>query len=375
MPLRRCCLLFTIAAFAGAPSGVAAQAPASPADAQLMPECEVLARINSEVILACELEWQVRLMFEQRFGPEATGLIDSPMLAMAREGLLKRIILNRIDVALLYADFRSNAPHADMESIEKQLQQPFEEGEIPRLLETTGTEDLASLEAKLLKLGTSLEERRQDFVRTMIAQTWMRESVKYDKEVTHEQMLDFYRENVASYDQPDRARWEELMVRFDKHPSKREAWAALARLGNQAHSAASTAAADQPAFESLAKNESDGFNADEGGQYDWTTKGSLTANAVDVALFSQPVGQMSPILEGPMGFHIVRVIERKAAGPTPFSEVQAKIRKDLQDERFKGAIDVKLNELKRSARLWTAFTGDLSYEQLAKLQEASTVQR
>ena len=368
MPLRRCCLLSIFAALACAPSASPAQAPAA---VKPLSECEVIARINSEVILACELEWQVRLMFEQRFGPEATNLIDSPMLAMAREGLLKRIILNRIDVALLYADFRSNAPQADMASIEKQLQQPFEESEIPRLMETTGTEDVAALEAKLLKLGTSLEERRQDFVRTMIAQTWMRQSVKYDKEVTHEQMLTYYRENKADYDQPDRARWEELMVRFDKYPDKREAWAALARLGNQAHSAASTTAPDQPAFEALAKRASDGYNADEGGVYDWTTKGSLTAGAVDAALFSQPVGQMSPILEGPMGFHIVRVIERKPAGPTPFSEVQAKIRKDLQDERFKGAIDGKLNELKSSARLWTVFTGDLNYETLAQLQEAA----
>lgn len=159
------------------------------------------------------------------------------------------------------------------------------------------------------------------------------------------------------------------MVRFDKHPGKREAWAALARLGNHAHTAASSKAADQPAFEAIAEKHSDAFNADEGGQYDWTTKGSLTAGAVDAALFSQPVGQMSPILEGPIGFHIVRVLERKKAGPTPFSEVQADIRKNLRDERFKAAIDDKLNELKRNARLWTVFTGDLSYEKLAELQQ------
>lgn len=366
MPLRRCCLLFATAVLACAPLGSSAQAPT---DAQPLSECEVIARINSEVILACELEWQVRLMFEQRFGPQAANLIDSPLLAQAREGLLRRIIVNRIDVALLYADFRSNAPQADMESIEKQLQKPFEESEIPRLMESTGVEDRGELEAKLLKLGTSLEERRQDFVRTMIAQTWMRQAVKYDKEVTHDQMLDYYHEHEPEYDQPDRARWEELMVRFDKHPGKREAWAALARLGNHAHTAASSKAADQPAFEAIAEKHSDAFNADEGGQYDWTTKGSLTAGAVDAALFSQPVGQMSPILEGPIGFHIVRVLERKKAGPTPFSEVQADIRKNLRDERFKAAIDDKLNELKRNARLWTVFTGDLSYEKLAELQQ------
>lgn len=331
-------------------------------------ECEVIARINSEVILACELDWQVRLMFEQRFGPEAAKVATtSPLMKGAREALMKQLIVGRIEMGLLYADFRSNAPQADMDSIKKQLSKPFEDGEVPRLMKQVGTEDRAEFEARLVELGTSLAERREDFYRTMVARSWLTQSTKIDNEVTHEQMLEYYREHTADYDQPERVRWEELMVRFDKHASKSEAWSAVANLGNQAHPSVAATSAGEPAFEAIAP-QSDGFTAEEGGVYDWTTRGSLSSTEINQALFSLPPGKMSSIIEGPTGFHIVRVLERKAAGPTPFRDVQAQIRKDLKDVRFQAGINEKLTELKKSARLWTVFTGDLSYDQLAQLQ-------
>ncbi len=337
---------------------------------QPLQECEVIARVNSEVILACELEWQVRLLFEQKLGPVASQqMLNSPMYAEAREGLLKSLILGRIEMALLYADFRSKAPQADMSAIKKQLETPFEETEVPRLVESIGVKDRAELEAKLLSLGTSLSERREDFFRTIIARQWLQQAVKINKEVTHEQLVEFYQSHEADYAQPVRVRWEELMVRFENHPSKSEAYAALAQLGNQAYAAATAAPAGEAAFGELARQHSEGYTAADGGVYDWTAQGSLASATIEAALFDSPVAQMSPIIEGPTGFHIVRVFERNEAGPTPFSEVQAKIREDLYKERFDRAINEKVTELKRSARIWTKFTGDLTFDQLAELNE------
>lgn len=365
MPLR--CLTLAVALATTIPC--LAQPPVDTGEAQLLKECEVIARVNSEVILACELEWQVRLMFEERFGREgAKAIAGSPLFAQGREALMKRLTISRIEIALLYADFRSNAPGADLDSIKKQLQEPWEETEIPRLMKSVKVEDESELEARLLELGTSLAERREDFYRTMIARTWMTQSTKIDKEVTHEQMLTYYREHAEDYFEPDRVRWEELMVRFDKHPSKAAAYAALARLGNQANAAAQATPAGEPAFGAIAPSVSDGFTAADGGAYDWTNRDSLASESVDQALFTLPPGEMSPILEGPLGFHIVRVLERRDAGPTSFREVQGDIRKSLRDERFGLAINKKLTGLKKSARLWTVFTGPLDYEELAALQ-------
>ena len=88
------------------------------------------------------------------------------------------------------------------------------------------------------------------------------------------------------------------------------------------------------------------------------------ATAIDEALFTLQVGQMSPILDSDDGFHIVRVLERKEAGRKPFTEVQPDIRDKLKDERFQAGIGKYLAKLRRDARIWTAFTGNMSADVL-----------
>ena len=341
----------------------ASQPQAVATDAAPLEDCEIVARVNNEVILACELSWQTNLMLRQRLGKQALdegqGIINQ-----IRRAQLEQLTYREIELVLLYSDFLSNAPGADMNSIHEALAAGFEDSEVPRLMKVVGVEDRKELEKVLREVGTSLGERREAFFRTVINQ-----SITFDKEVTHEQMLEYYQAHLDEYEKPHRVRWEEILVAFSKHPSKQAAYAALAQLGNQAHATAASAAADQPAFEEIAKASSDGFTADEGGQHDWTSKGALTSQSIDEALFTLPVGQMSPILEGATGFHIVRVLERREAGPLPFREVQAAISKGLHDERFTAAVNAKLDELKRNAHLWTVFTGDLSAKRLAELEK------
>jgi parvulin-like peptidyl-prolyl isomerase len=85
---------------------------------------------------------------------------------------------------------------------------------------------------------------------------------------------------------------------------------------------------------------------------------------IDHALFSLEVGRLSPILESDAGFHIVRVLERKQAGRKPFTEVQNDIREKLKDERFRDAVEEYIAELRRDARIWTAYTGPVSADVL-----------
>ena len=126
------------------------------------------------------------------------------------------------------------------------------------------------------------------------------------------------------------------MVRKSGIPAQaQQPYARLAQMGNEVWPrVAANPPATTPLFADVAKAKSEGFNAAKGGLYDWTTKGSLKATVVDDAIFTLPVGQMSPILDSGTGFHIVRVLERTEAGCRPFSEVQNDIREKLKDQRM-----------------------------------------
>src|SRR5262249_36529565 len=85
------------------------------------------------------------------------------------------------------------------------------------------------------------------------------------------------------------------------------------------------------ALADVARAHSQAVSASEGGLNDWTTKGSLRSEVIDEALFGLPVGRLSRIIEDEEGLHIIRVVEREDQQVTPFGEVQAEIKKKLQD--------------------------------------------
>ncbi len=322
-------------------------------------ECQVIARVNGEVILSCELLWQVNLQIEEAGGRMPPGQEDE-----IRQQLMQQSLMQMMDMRMIYSDFRRNVPQADLSKIHESLADAFDKDELPRLMKVVGVEDRQNLEERLASLGTSLRERREDYYKVMIARSWISEGLKYDKEVTHQHMLDYYHEHTEDYEFPTQAKWEELMVRYDRFPSDQDAYVAICGMGKAAFGRLKQAkAATDPVFEPIAKQQSQGITASEGGQHDWTTQGALAAEVIDEALFVLPVGQMSPILRSDQGFHIVHVLDRKLAGVTPFTEVQNEIRDKIRDQRFSKAITQKLRELKKSAYVWTVYTGQLQREE------------
>jgi hypothetical protein len=323
--------------------------------------CEIVARIDGQVVLACEVLWQVNRMLEQnreRIPPE--------QYAEVRDQLMQRQIAQLVDTKLLYREFAREVPPENMPQIEENLLAPFEEHEEPRLLQQFNVNSRRELELELTRLGSSLNDARRSFNEKAIAGEWVRSKIKINEEIRPDELLNYYQQHAADYEYPAQARWEELMVRKGRFADPQQAYATMAELGNAAWQL-STANPNYggPLFADLAKARSDSFKAaEDGGQRDWTTRGALKAAAIDEAIFALPVGALSPILESESGFHIVRVLERKEAGRTPFTEVQADIREKIKDERYREKVEKYLTKIRRDASIWTVYTGPVSAEML-----------
>lgn len=327
--------------------------------------CQVVARINSQIVLACDVLWRVNLTIESHLAKlPPDEQIPPEQLAAIRQQLLRREVASLVDRKLLYDEFRRAVPAENLPRIEEQLREPFEQHEIPSLMKQLQVENQRDLERELTRLGSSLADVRRAFNEKVIASDWIRSKVKINEEVSPDEMLEYYQTHLSDYEYPTQARWEELMVRKGRfnHPS--EAYAELARMGNEVWLRGSASGVRGPAFAEVAKARSDGYTAQNGGLHDWTTQGALKTAAIDQALFTLEVGQMSPILESDEAFHIVRVLERRLAGRRPFTEVQAEIRERLKEQRFQAGIEQYLSKLRRDARIWTAFTGPVSAEML-----------
>jgi hypothetical protein len=347
-------------------SAQAPQNPSLPPTARIIQTtpCEdarILARVGSEVVLAAEaMAYVVREIFDSTSGIHGTkpselsraawALLNAPagqVSEQQRKSLLRAGANVAVETKLLYLDARRSIPDENFTNVEKQSDKIFEESELPELLKAARVRSRRELDDELRRLGSSLDWQKRIFMERSLARQWMRGSVKFDEPITHDAMLAYYDAHLADYEHPARARWEQISVRVSKYPGKAEAYAALARLGDQVQEGAP--------FAEIARQGSDGVTAAQGGVRDWTTRGSLVSKALDEAVFSLPVGALSPIIEDEQGLHIVRVIERKEAYRAPFIEAQAEITEHLRGERVQKKLNEYVSRLKKDTPIWTVY--------------------
>jgi hypothetical protein len=349
---------------------IPAAAPVVTADAASLEGCQMIARIDNQVVLACEVLWRVNQTIELN-----ANNIPPEQIEQVRQQLLKREIASLLDRKLIYDEFRRNIPAENLPRLEENLVEPFQNREIPALMKQLKVDNQGDLERELSRLGSSLADVRRSFNERVIASEWIRTKVKINEEVGPEEMLEYYHAHLSEFDYPAKARWEELKVLKSRFADPRLAYAEIAHMANEVWHRGVANGVRGPAFVEIAKAKSDGLKAKEGGQHDWTTKGALVAVAIDQALFSLEIGQMSPILESDEGFHIVRVLERQEAGREAFKDVQPKIRDKLKEQRFDAGIEQYLAKLRRDARIWTAFTGNTTADVLLGRKPDETQQR
>jgi len=302
----------------------------------------ILAHVGSEVILESDVAGPVNDFIntnKDRIPPE--------QLDEVREDLIKKQLKNQIQGKLIFLDAKNTIPSEGWPQIEKKVEQVFEDTEVEKMLKRVGASSRRELDEKLRKLGTSLEHEKRSFFERELAKQWLFQQVKRDDEITYDQMVTYYRQHLGEFSTPSRVKWEELMVRSVKYPSDAAANDALARMGNQVIAGAS--------FSEVAKAASDGPTATKGGAWDWTIKGSLRCQEIDRALFTLPIGQLSPIIKDANGYHIVRATAREDAKVAPFLDAQVDIREKIIKQRSDKQIRDYLAKLEARTPISTIF--------------------
>ena len=323
---------------------IAATRPA-PVAAASFESTDVIAMVGDHPILAGDLLGQIN----EALQPYVDQVPESE-LEKQRVVMMKQFLPQLIDAKLMYLEFERSLPPEALPEAKQKVSEYFMKEELPNLIERAKVDTAQALDAKLRGYGSSLEKQKRMFLERVFASQARAKEIQNDDEVTHEQMLTYYRDHLADYEFASKARWERLMVRFDRFDSKRDAYQAIARMGDQVRFGAS--------LQEVAKRESQGSDAVDGGYHDWTTQGSLVSEQLDRAIFELPLNRLSQIIEDDKGFHIVRVLERQAAGRVSFQEAQAKIKETIKNQRYEEKVQAYLAQLREKTRIWTAFDAE-----------------
>jgi len=304
-----------------------------------------MARVGSLAILFGEVNIGIDEIIEQN-----RDRIPPNQIELQRKLLLKKRLQDKIKTMLVYLDAKRSIPPEGFPQIEQSLSKQFETEGVKNMMKKAKLSTRAEMDARLQSLGTSLEREKRTFIQNMIAAQWIREQVDADEEVTHAQMLKWYEQNRARFEKPPRARWEELKANFSRYPSRAEAFAAIAAMGNRVQQG-------EP-FAQVAAASSNGSTASEGGDRDWTNVGVLASKELERALFGLPRGKLSPIIETRTGYCIVRVTERVDVTCTPFGEAQAEIRELIKEERREKQRQAYVAKLREQIPVWTMFDAE-----------------
>lgn len=329
--------------------------------AQLKPvsDATLLARVGGEVILTSDV---LAALANRMLGES-----EEPIPEEYRDKIVENFLPSVVETKLIYADIVRSIPAEGLTGFTTQVKKNFDEDKeegLPSLMAKAKVKTRPELEAKLQKLGSSIEAQRRLYVERTMSRYWLSQEIKVEEPITHEQMLSYYYDHGTEFDHEARAKWEQLTIRFSRHRDKQEAFQLIAQAGNQVQQGVP--------FGDVAKQISEGGTADQGGQRDWTTQGSLVSKNLDVALFGLPMGQLSPIIEDEQGFHIIRITEREDAYRTPFLQAQQEIKKTLTAERFNERVKEYLAKLKKETMVWTVYDNTEKQQNLAEMPDDNT---
>lgn len=330
-----------------APVGVRSQTAAPPGDEKTAFRAEIdsgklmgstVATVGGAPITLRELqesvwEWQrANLPKGQRLPPEQLNELTQTLL----ESLIDRqLYIQEARRKLLKSD-KQRQLFDDLANKE------WKNREIPRLLRKHKVANEFELRTKLEAAGTPLELLRQNFLGELMAREFVQAHLrKRMLEPSQPEFVAYYHEHLKDFHRPAQVTWREIVVKAAAGPARvearRRADAILERLRRGED------------FAAIARAESQGPTAAKGGLWQ-TEPNASSVPAVNTALDSSPVNAITPILEGPASFHILRVEDRRTAGPLAFDDeegiVQRTIRQKLQEAAFKRELDSFTSQLR-----------------------------
>ena len=204
--------------------------------------------------------------------------------------------------------------------------------------------DASQFDAALQQSGLSHERLQQDTRKTLLADRLLEQVVWRDIRVSDADAKAFYDRNRREFEHPEQVRVRHLLLRAPPNGPEREAThkKAVAMRSQIAHGAA---------FADLARKSSDdGESAPRGGDLGYVGRGVLPAE-VENAAFALPKGGLSDVIETPMGYHLVQVLDRKSPGVTDFSQVKDAIVQTLVNQEKKQRQAAFVADLRKKATI------------------------
>jgi parvulin-like peptidyl-prolyl isomerase len=194
-----------------------------------------------------------------------------------------------------------------------------------------------------LKYGRMTEEQVQARVREKASLKKLLVK-KFGLGVTDEEIKAFYEKNNRFYKEREQAVIKQIVVRLPKNADE-----AATKAADDKVKKAQEALRTKP-FEEVAKELSEDLSAKKGGEMEPITRGRYLKAVEDVAFTLKP-NEISKPIKTQVGFHIVKLVEKREERMKTFDEVKGQISETLSNRNFYSAKRKLTDELKKTATI------------------------
>ena len=305
---------------------------------------EIIARVNNEIITRTEYAHS-RDQLKQEAQQQNAANADRIVAEKQRD-----VLRDLIDQQLLLQKGKDLGITGDTELIKR----------LDEMRKQMNLATMEELEKAAEAQGISYEEFKQNTRNQIVTQRVIGDEVGRHMALAKDEVKKFYDEHQSEMQQPEQIRLSEILVAPKVAAAPAGGTSATPPAPSQAETDAALGAAQARAqdlldqirkgasFEELAKKQSDGPSAAQGGDLSYFKRGVL-AKELEDRVFALKAGEVTDPIRTKQGFVILKVAEHQMAGVPTLKEVEPRIQDALYMQKLQPALRGYLTKLREDA--------------------------
>ena len=294
---------------------------------------EIIAHVNNQVITRSEYQRSKEQLKQEA---QQQDPANADKIVAERE---KDVLRDLIDQQLLLEKGKDLGITADTEVIKR----------LDQMRKEMNLDSMEDLEKAATAQGVPFEDYKQNLKNQIITQQVIGREVGQRMSISKEEEQQFYDEHKNQLEQPEQIRLSELLISTEKKPN--EPITDESQLLSAAQSKADDLLAQirkGAAFDDIAKKNSDGPTAAQGGDLGYFKRGTLAKELEDKTFAMKP-GEVSDVIRTKQGFVILKVAEHQMAGIPPLSQIEPKVQDAIYMHKLQPALRGYLTKLREDA--------------------------
>lgn len=292
------------------------------------PEADRVAVVNGEPITRAALEQEMTPV-RQRMGMTGENVDEARL-----EELQKQVLDNLIRRELIFQESQKKGFTVEEAAVEERLSAL--KGRFP---------NPQQFEQMMAQMNFTEDILKRQIREQLTIQKFVESEIVENIDIAEADAKAYYEENPDQFEQPEQVHARHILIKVEENAGEEARAEARKRIESVQQKLE-----EGEEFSALAEEYSEGPSKSRGGDLGFFSRGQMVQPFEEAAFAMEP-GEVSDIVETRFGFHLIQVVEGKAAGTQSYAEARPRIEQMLKNQRIQAELDQYIEQLREKAEI------------------------